>query len=166
MEATRCRRAKAKARASLMAHVTAAESMGIHKDVVQKDVARFLVGRIASGHPALQQDMAFHPHPAGRRRRLADVVGLHRPLGDQHVRLFLHRLADQKFQLAGLVAARGQAGAVVALDEQPRAAEQFAQPGHGLDRRRLVAQMRSRKAVEVQSGGLTRQGLGVGHGES
>ena len=40
----------------------------------------------------------------------------------------LQRLADEKFQLARLVTAQGQAGLIIALDEQLRTAEIARQP--------------------------------------
>ena len=49
-------------------------------------------------------------------RRLARMVGLGRALGDERVRAPGDRIAHQEFQLAGFVAAGGEARAVVALD--------------------------------------------------
>ena len=68
---------------------------------------------------------------------------------DQHVNVLLNGIADEKFQLAGLVAARGKASAVVPFDEQARAAEFFAQAQHWFDRGRLVAQIEARITVKV-----------------
>ena len=87
------------------------------KDVVEKNVAGFFVGSIASGHATFKEDMALHANAGCRGGGLAHVVGLYRPLRDQHVSLFLKRFAHKEFKLAGLVAACCQACAVVAFDE-------------------------------------------------
>ena len=63
------------------------------------------------------------PKRRRRGRGLAHVVRLHRALGDQGVGALGQRLAQQELELAGLVAAGGQAGAVVALDPEFGAAE-------------------------------------------
>jgi hypothetical protein len=138
--------------------------MGGAEQVVEQHVARLFIGCIAARHPAFQQDMAFHADTAGRRRGLAHMVGLHRALGHQHISLFAQRFADQKFQLARLVSAAREPGAVVTLDEQVRTTEQRAQPGHGFYRGRLMAEVDAGKLRKVDPVGFGFQRFGHGHG--
>ena len=100
--------------------------------MVQKHIAGMLVIRVAVAGAVFQNDVAFHAHLGGDGSGLARVVGLRGTLRDQRVGTVLHRVCDQVFELAGLVAARGQAGAVVALDPQLRPAQGGCQAVHGL----------------------------------
>ena len=70
-----------------------------------------------------QDQAAFKAEAGGRGGGLPAVVGLDRTGGDEHVRALSLRLGDEKLQFTGLVPAEGQAGLVVALDQQVRAAE-------------------------------------------
>src|SRR4029077_10746838 len=54
---------------------------------------------------------------------LPAMIRLRRPDGDQRVRTLLKRLTDEEFKFARLVAAKGEAGLVVPLDEQVRSTE-------------------------------------------
>ena len=88
----------------------------------------------------LQDHLARQAESGGRGGGLPHVVGLHRALGDQGVGLIGECVAQQIFELPGLVAAAGEAGAVVALDPQVRAAsrrrrQRVGQCGEGLQRR-------------------------------
>jgi hypothetical protein len=58
----------------------------------------------------------------------ATVVGLPGTRGDEGPGPLRLCFGHQELQLAGLVAAEGKAGLVVALDEEPRAAEQGGEP--------------------------------------
>ena len=74
---------------------------------------------------------------AGRQGgHLPAVVGLGRADRDQGFRAVGLRFGQQKFQLAGFIAAKSQAGLVIALDPQARAAQGRAQARHGFDRGR------------------------------
>ena len=68
------------------------------------------------------------------------MVGLGRTGGDDRVGSLLQRIGDEEFQLAGLVAAGGQAGLIVTLDKEPWPAHGFGQAGHLLQGCRQVAQ--------------------------
>ena len=98
--------------------------------------------------PFFQNDLAGQAVRRRRRRRLAHMVGLDRPLGHQGVGRLFKGLAQQEFQLARLVAAPGQAGAVVALDPQFDA-QNRAQPGQRLQRRRQMGHADAGKAGEM-----------------
>jgi hypothetical protein len=115
---------------------------------VQQDVAVADVVRRLRSRAFLQDDLAGQAVRRGRRRRLAHVVGLHRPLRHQRIGVLFERLAQQELQLAGLVAPARQAGAVVALDPQLHA-QRFAQAGQGLQRGRQMRQADAGKAGEV-----------------
>ena len=91
------------------------------EDVVQKDVARPGVGLVGVAGAVLQQDQAFEAGLRGGGSRLAGMVRLRRALGNDDVGALFQRVGDQEFQLAGLVAAGREPGAVVALDPQDRA---------------------------------------------
>ena len=106
--------------------------------MVQKHIARMLVIRVAVAGAVFQNDVAFHAHLGGDGSGLARVVGLRGTLGDEGVRALLHRVGDQVFQLAGLVAASSQSGAVIALDPQIGATQCGCEAVHGLQRRGAV----------------------------
>src|SRR5690606_6114393 len=74
---------------------------------------------------------------AFRRRggRLARMVRLYSPRGDEGGRPFLECIANQEFKFAGFIAAGAKAGAVVALDEDVRAAQVLRQAGKKFKRR-------------------------------
>ena len=61
-------------------------------------------------------------------------------------------LAHQKFQLAGLVAAGGQAGAVVPLDPKARTAQMLGQPLHRFQRRVQMRKAQAGKAGKMHVG--------------
>ena len=83
--------------------------------------------------------MNVHAQLAGPGRRHAHEVGLHRA-GDQDCVCVLGSgLAQIELELPGLVAAKGQSGAVVALYIQ-LAAQIRGEVGHWLQRRRQVAE--------------------------
>ena len=84
--------------------------------VIEQDIAVMVVVRLGAAGAVLQQDMAFHAQLRRERRRLAGVVRLRRALGHDQVGALRLGLGHQELQLAGLVAAGGKAGAVVALD--------------------------------------------------
>ena len=106
--------------------------------MVQKHIARMLVIGVAVAGAVFQNDVAFHAHLGGDGSSLAGVVGLRGTLRDQRVGTMLYRVGHQVFQLAGLVTAGGQAGAVIALDPELRPAQSGGQAVHGLQRGRAV----------------------------
>jgi hypothetical protein len=73
-------------------------------------------------------------------------------LGDDVVSPGGERRTDEKFQLAGLVAAGGQTGAIVALYSDLGPAERIAQPCHGLKRSGRVAKAHTREARKLHVG--------------
>ncbi len=74
---------------------------------------------------ALQADL-------GRRGCcLPGVVRLKCAQGDQRIGALAQRIGDQVFEFAGLVAAGGEARAIVALDPEARATEPVAEACHG-----------------------------------
>ena len=96
--------------------------------VVEEDVAVPVVVRVVRAGPVLQQDMARHPEAGGEGGGLAGVVRLGGTLRHHQVRTLCLGLGHQELELAGLVAAGRQPGAVVALDPDLRSAE-FAPTG-------------------------------------
>ena len=116
---------------------------------VEQDVAGRLVLGPVPGDPALEQGLAAQAEAAGGSRGLADVVRLHGAVGDQGVGAQPERVADQELELAGLVAAGRKPGAVVALDEQRRSAEQPGEIGHRLERGRQMGEADAGEAGEM-----------------
>jgi hypothetical protein len=102
-----------------------------------------------AGDPALEQRFAAQAVAAGGGRGLADVVRLHRTVGDHGIRALPERVADQELELAGLVAAGREAGAVVALDEEGGTPEQPGEVGHRLERGRQMREVDAGEAGEV-----------------
>ena len=115
-------------------------SMASAQQPVEQHVAAVQVVGIVGRDPVLQHRRAAQPELRRRRGGLADVVRLHRALRHQRVGALRQRLAEQEFQLAVLVAAGREPGAVVALDPELRPAERLRQVRHELQRRRRVAE--------------------------
>ncbi len=90
---------------------------------VEEHVAIVVIGGILGAGAVFQKDMAIHPQLGGTGRGLACVVRLRGPLGDHQIGALFQRFRHQEFELAGLVAAGGHAGAVIALDPDPRSAQ-------------------------------------------
>ncbi len=80
---------------------------------------------------------------------LPGVVGLGRASGDHAVGSGGERLGQQEFELAGFVAAGGQPGLIVALDEQIGSAESATQVGQRVDRRGEVGQPNTGQGVKM-----------------
>ena len=82
---------------------------------VEQQVAGAAVEIVPVRHPVLELDVDLHPEPARRRGGDPHQVRLHRA-GDQHrVGVPCAGLAEVELELAHLVAAEGEPGAVVAL---------------------------------------------------
>ena len=92
-------------------HVEAAAALFRRRamQVVEKDVAVFLVVRIVRAGPVFEQDMALHAELGRECRGLARMVGLRRALRHDHVGALGLRFGHQEFELARLVAAGGKA---------------------------------------------------------
>ena len=89
---------------------------------------------------------AAQPVARGSGGSLTAVVGLRAAGGDHGIRALLERIRDQEFELAGFVAAGGQAGLVIAFDQQARAVRQRgAQVGQVMDRRGQEGQRDARQ---------------------
>ena len=98
-------------------------------------------------HALFELDVRVHPEAARPGRGKAHEVRLHRP-GRQHgVGAARLRLAEVELELAHLVAAEGQAGAVVALDPQLDA-EGRAQVRGRVERCRRVAEPHPREPLD------------------
>ena len=106
-----------------------------------------LILALRVGDPMLEQRMAGESMFAGRRGRLANVIGLDGTLGDDSVRTLLQGFPNQEFELSSLVAATREAGAIVPFDPKRRAAKMLAQPGHRLDWSGLVTQVDAGKLL-------------------
>ena len=104
--------------------------------------------------PVRSSSRMWHCMPSTHRsgRGLAGMVRLRRALRDDDVGLVRQRIGHQELELAGLVAAGRQTGAVVTLDPQPRATERTAQVLHRLERGRQVAESDAGKTGDVQDG--------------
>ena len=128
---------------------------GCPQHPVEQQVAGAAVGLVHPLDPVLELDVDVHTEPARRRRGDAHQVRLHRP-GHQHrIRAPCPRLAEVELELAHLVAAEGEARAVVALYVKVDA-ERRAQVRGGLQRRGRMAEPRPREAADA--------GEGAGHG--
>ena len=93
---------------------------------------------------------AFRPSLRRDRRHLPGVVGLHPADGDERVGALGQRVRHEVLELAGLVAAEGEAGVdVLALGPDPGAAEVVGQPVERVHRARAE---RQRVAGEVGDG--------------
>ena len=116
--------------------------------VIQKHVAvGVVIGVVVTG-AVLEQDMAFHAQLGGEGGGLAAMVGLGRALGHDHVGALRLGLGHEEFQLAGLVAAGGKAGAIVALD--PEFDPQFfREAGHRLERRGQMSEVQAGETGEM-----------------
>src|SRR5438552_621924 len=90
------------------------------EQVVEKDVARMPVVVEAIAGAVFENEMALQAETRGGRRGLPRVVRLRCALGDDGVGLQRECLGHQVFELARLVAAGREAGAIVALDVQIR----------------------------------------------
>ena len=110
--------------------------------LVEQHVTVVRVGIVVVAGAVFEQDMALEAEFGRDRAGLARVVGLGRGL-------LLQRVGHQKLELAGLVAAARQAGAVVALDPQVRAAEMFGQAGQRLQRRGQVGKVQAGKSGKM-----------------
>ena len=132
-------------------HVGAAGAVveGGAEQVVEQHVAVFQIVAVVGLDPRFQQRLAGEAEAGRRRRGLAHMVRLGGALGDQGVCPVLQRFGDQELQLARLVAAAGEAGAVVAFHPQGRAAEMLGEAGQRLQRRRRVNQPDAGKAGEM-----------------
>ncbi len=80
----------------------------------------------------LEQYFAFHAEFAGSSGGLANVIRLHGADRDDRVRPFLERRGHRELELAGLVAAGREPGAIVALDVDLWTTELGAKPRHRL----------------------------------
>ena len=92
---------------------------------VEQDVAVVLVVGILGVDAMLEQDDAAHAELGRDGGGLAAVIGLDGALGDHRVGALGLGVGHQELELAGLVAAGAEAGAVVALDPELRAAQQL-----------------------------------------
>ena len=93
--------ANVKAR-SIQAHI------GAH-DAAHLDVAHAVVHRVGVVHPVLLHQHALHAQVCSHGGHLARLVGLDAADGDQRVVAACDGFGDQVFELARLVAAKGQA---------------------------------------------------------
>jgi hypothetical protein len=118
------------------------------EQLVEQQVAAGVVGRVAPGHRIGQHQHAVEAELRRGRRGLAGMVRLRTAGGDDGVGAQRQRVAEQELQLAHLVAAQRQAGAVVALDPELRAAQRFREPRQRLQGRRRVLQAEARQLVQ------------------
>ena len=98
--------------------------VGAH-DAAHLDVAHAVVHRVGIVHPVLLHQHALHAQVRGHRSYLARLVGLDAANRHQRVVATCNGFGDQVFELASLVAAKGQAAvAVLALGIQVHLAPQ------------------------------------------
>ena len=115
---------------------------------VDQHVAGLAVERVAFRHPLLQLDVDVHAQRARRRGGQADEVRLHRPGDQDRIGAPGAGFAHVELQLADLVAAEGEARAVVPLHEETDISDPGLQVRHGLDGRRGVAKAHPGQIVE------------------
>jgi hypothetical protein len=90
--------------------------------------------------------MAGEPQPGGGRRDLTLAVRLHHAARYQRVGARIDRFLQDVVELAQLVAAEADAGAILALDPKARSTEMRRQALHRLQRRRKMGKAKARKA--------------------
>ena len=117
--------------------------------VIQKHVSVLVVVVVVRPGAVFQQDMAGHAQLRREGRRLAGVVRLRGPLRHHQIRAHRLRLGHQELQLAGLVAPRRKAGAVIALDPDLWPAQLVAQSVKTLQRCRQMRQEDTGKPGEM-----------------
>jgi hypothetical protein len=83
---------------------------------------------------AAQDHHAPQTAARGGRGGLPGVIGLHPAHRDERVRALIQRVRHREFELAGLVAAGGETGLVVALDEKAGASKRTGQARQLLQR--------------------------------
>ena len=107
------------------------------------------------------EDVAGEAEAGGERGVQPRVVRLRHVGDDQRVGALGPDVAEAELQVADLVAAEGEAGGVVALDEEARRvrAERLAQPGHVLQRGRQVRQVHARQCGDALGETLAAHGL-------
>ena len=140
---------------------------GCAQHPVEQQVARHAVSLAAVRHPLFELDVDCHSEFARGGSGDAHQIRLHRA-GDQHrVRAACPGLAEVELELAHLVAAEREAGAVVALDPEIDA-KRRAQVRGRIDRCRRVAEPDPRKPVDGgkraghDGGGPGWSGLSIG----
>lgn len=84
----------------------------------QKGVAGVMIRRSVFLHPLLQLHFDVQTQLARRRDRLAHMVRLHGTRRQQGIGTFGQGVANIVLQLPGLVAAKGETGAVIAFDPE------------------------------------------------
>ncbi|MCK7520562.1 MAG: hypothetical protein MZV64_24145 [Ignavibacteriales bacterium] len=75
------------------------------------------------GQLARQHERTVKSKARRRGSCLTAMIGLHRARRDQRLRTLLARFRHEEFQFAGLVAAEGEPGLVVALDQNARSSQ-------------------------------------------
>ena len=102
--------------------------------VIEQHVAALGVAAIGLCRAILEQEVAFESELRRCGRGLPRMVRLRGALGQHHIGIAVASLGEQKFQLACLVTAARQAGAIVALDPHLRTAERAAEARQVLER--------------------------------
>ena len=129
--------------------------------MVEQQVALQLGAGVAAGQHEVDIEAKLCAGGGG----LPAVVGLHAGAPNDQVGALRERLAEQELVVAGLVAAEGEAGAVVALDDETRAAEMGGKARHLLQRGGQVRERHARKmrgaAAQLGAGGGAGAGRGV-----
>jgi hypothetical protein len=100
------------------------------------------------GSRSVQQKLATQTRPGCGRCGLATVIRLRRARCDQRIRALFQRLADEKLELARLVAAKREASLIVALDEQLRATEVSRKRFQFFNRRGQLGQRKTRERFD------------------
>jgi len=100
--------------------------------------------------PVVVQEHASEAHSRSRGSRLAGLIGLHCSNRDEGVSTLLDGIGDDELELAGLVAAAGEAGEVVALDPDLGPAEVVREPAERVHRGRQARQLEARMARQTR----------------
>src|SRR5262245_49945064 len=126
---------------------------------IQEKIAPGAIDGLGDRYVVIQYEVAFQSRLRRRRRGLPHVVGLQSSLGYDRRGVHFEGRADQKPQLASLVSAKGEAGAIVALDIELRSSQDLPQPIERFERRRRVSQPKSRELIEAHLSGFNLAGL-------
>ena len=122
--------------------------LGPH-DPRQQDVADAVVDGVGPVDPRLLHEDGLEAELRGDRGHLTGVVGLHAADRHERVGALGERVGDDVLELAGLVAAEGQAAVdVLTLGPDLRAAEVRAQPRQRVDRAGPEHQRIAREVLE------------------
>src|SRR5262245_24990425 len=113
--------------------------------MIEQQVSLNNVGAFRGASPA-EDEVNIEAGLRASRRRLAAIVALHASPPHDDVGLLAEGVSNQELVVPGLVAAKGETRAVIALDENPRSAEGPGESLGVLQGRGIMAERISRQS--------------------